>query len=920
LSIIEKLLYTLTLICLPAGSKNNSRKASLREAFMEGYKMEILNKIVLGLFLCGFWNQSFGADFSDGGQGCGGGGGAAAASGAVPPPASTVMLGTLDLDVIKEGLVKARPEIERAVGKSLVLVLGNTGAGKSTVINYLLGCKMRDERREDDGTPYALALGDAPARMGQAIGPSITFIPQLFTAEGQRLFPEIPVGISAGGGSATGATSSGETGCGSAAGGGLQGTASSGEAGSGGASSMGQAAVSSGVSSGAQQSVVGYYCDCPGFEDNRGEAHRVCASIFTEAVIHKADKVKVMVIIDESSMKTDRSRGIVEIGRTLGELFHLGLGETIPILFVVNKGDVVLRCQQLVTRIQKTIDLHSGTASGGGEFSPQDRERLLRMLSLMKREDGAYIRSIDIFDDTFGSAREIQDALAMLPLAEKRLFRFGFEGAHFRFSEAMRGVAMDMNAILKDMKELLGRVRHHEEQGRLSGEHVEHYRKLLSGEGGEAGERRVKALQEEIGRARALRDSNEKRVESIQKELEDIRGQRGRLDRDEEKVLWHDSVVEERFSILGLLSWTQKEFVYSSKTPISRSEEGFIDMKTFGGLLKAQCRSAAYVGARVGGAVGLVVGVAVIPETGPLAPIVGGAVGGVVGVAEGILQGVLGCAAETLHGLYSGSRGLLDSGAKGEFLPAGEKIRVEHTPDGPVYRYRSVYSSPRGMPGGASVILYARYNRFPDVVAQIQDFDKLLRDKSEMMSALRKEQMDHVAHITKVEVNMAAADEQQKRFFEGRQRHFENRRRVSENSLKAIQEKLLKVREEYEGKRPLVEAVYGIVKALPFDSSHVAVPQFLELYERLASGAGAGLDVGLPAGMTDPITLNPLIDPVQTTPCRHLFERSAIAAWLQTSRDHSCPVCRGPVEELVPVPQLGALVEEVIETRVRDGA
>lgn len=56
----------------------------------------------------------------------------------------------LNLDV--DNLVKRLNDLselsrEKATGKSLVLVLGNTGAGKSTFVNYLAGCKMkiRDE-------------------------------------------------------------------------------------------------------------------------------------------------------------------------------------------------------------------------------------------------------------------------------------------------------------------------------------------------------------------------------------------------------------------------------------------------------------------------------------------------------------------------------------------------------------------------------------------------------------------------------------------------------------------------------------------------------------------------------------------------------------------------------------------------------
>jgi energy-coupling factor transporter ATP-binding protein EcfA2 len=53
------------------------------------------------------------------------------------------------------GIDKAnQAAIERGSGKELVLVLGNTGSGKSTFVNYLVGKKMREEK-----VPKSLGMG-----------------------------------------------------------------------------------------------------------------------------------------------------------------------------------------------------------------------------------------------------------------------------------------------------------------------------------------------------------------------------------------------------------------------------------------------------------------------------------------------------------------------------------------------------------------------------------------------------------------------------------------------------------------------------------------------------------------------------------------------------------------------------------------
>jgi ribosome biogenesis GTPase A len=57
---------------------------------------------------------------------------------------------------------KSTPKTLLAEGKDGVLVIGNTGAGKSTLINYLLGCKMGIKREhgrdiyETQGQYYAM--------------------------------------------------------------------------------------------------------------------------------------------------------------------------------------------------------------------------------------------------------------------------------------------------------------------------------------------------------------------------------------------------------------------------------------------------------------------------------------------------------------------------------------------------------------------------------------------------------------------------------------------------------------------------------------------------------------------------------------------------------------------------------------------
>ena len=71
---------------------------------------------------------------------------------------------------------------KEAEGKSLLMVLGNTGAGKSTAINYIDGCKMVSEMDMDQGREIIQVdekAGNPPALMKIGHDKSETLIPQI---------------------------------------------------------------------------------------------------------------------------------------------------------------------------------------------------------------------------------------------------------------------------------------------------------------------------------------------------------------------------------------------------------------------------------------------------------------------------------------------------------------------------------------------------------------------------------------------------------------------------------------------------------------------------------------------------------------------------------------------------------------------
>ena len=152
-------------------------------------------------------------------------------------------------------------------GKEGVIVIGNTGAGKSTMVNYLAGCTMElksPDELEIEGFDPDSVIDDIvvvrPSREGgrfdeiMPIGhtkESKTFMPQIETDPDQRFT----------------------------------------------------------------------YCDCPGFLDNRGAEINIANAVNVRTAITEAQSVKVVILINYHSLRADRGRGLSDMLKICSNLF-----------------------------------------------------------------------------------------------------------------------------------------------------------------------------------------------------------------------------------------------------------------------------------------------------------------------------------------------------------------------------------------------------------------------------------------------------------------------------------------------------------------------------------------------------------------------------------------------------------------------
>ena len=145
--------------------------------------------------------------------------------------------------------------------KEAVIVIGNTGAGKSTFVNYLLGCRLveKTEKLSDDEFEDAVIVVQPVSEGGprdevMLIGheESKTYMPQV------ALAPD--------------------------------------------ASSW-------------------FYCDCPGFLDNRGAEINISNAVNIKHVLQSAKCVKVVILVDYRTIDATRGHGLKETMKLCTQLF-----------------------------------------------------------------------------------------------------------------------------------------------------------------------------------------------------------------------------------------------------------------------------------------------------------------------------------------------------------------------------------------------------------------------------------------------------------------------------------------------------------------------------------------------------------------------------------------------------------------------
>lgn len=152
-----------------------------------------------------------------------------------------------------------KQQVCKAQGKDLVVFIGNTGAGKSTLVNYLCGCTMQ---RVPPKTVEAQGLNKVVVVTSVAQGGALDEVMKIgHNAFSMTFIPQIE----------------------------------------------------------SQGGVT--FCDCPGFLDNRGTSINIANAVNIKSAFNLAASVKIVILINYHSLNADRGRGVKDMLKICCNLF-----------------------------------------------------------------------------------------------------------------------------------------------------------------------------------------------------------------------------------------------------------------------------------------------------------------------------------------------------------------------------------------------------------------------------------------------------------------------------------------------------------------------------------------------------------------------------------------------------------------------
>lgn len=338
---------------------------------------------------------------------------------------------------------------------------------------------------------------------------------------------------------------------------------------------------------GAQDVHDTYFCDCPGFFENRGASIRIKTSIYTELALRRAKTRKIVLTLELSSLENERGKDFSKVAETLSKLFSCqnrsifdsilwvftksDCLETDGVSYVMNKihgsGGIVEQCQSNAMFKQKSI-------LGTDQKGLAENETLLNLIPLLKSINSKNIVVMNMFDERYRKA--IIEKLHQIKTVPVEKFVFDkYDSVRMRFQDTVHRVVAEGNELfnqfltLKDQKEFLTQELNQ----------IEAYIEAAQKTCGVGSASQMKDAQNLLLKRKKETDEWKERLKSEikknQKLIDNLKRDRQLLDRNEEEVVWQAQAHKEGKSIFSLDTLfmggvNEHHFAYPGPSPFSK--------------------------------------------------------------------------------------------------------------------------------------------------------------------------------------------------------------------------------------------------------------------------------------------------------------------------------------------------------------
>lgn len=99
------------------------------------------------------------------------------------------------------------------------------------------------------------------------------------------------------------------------------------------------------------------FYDCPGFRDNKGEEYEISNSFFVQKLLDIYQKVKIVLMIDESHISEARADKLPRLTKNLLRSFKSFHDIQNGVILIINRADPDLSIQDYCREIRKIISL-----------------------------------------------------------------------------------------------------------------------------------------------------------------------------------------------------------------------------------------------------------------------------------------------------------------------------------------------------------------------------------------------------------------------------------------------------------------------------------------------------------------------------------------------------------------------------------